>query len=160
MHLIKQGGSIMRQHRELDYTQLKKISLPKDFSFETTAELEPLDGIIGQERAIKAFEFGLSMKLKGYNIYMAGPSGTGKTTYARNSAKKIAMTEPVPNDWCYVYNFQNPKKPDALCFEAGTGKVFKADMEKLVETLKRELQKAFCTDDYESKKYIDTQIRR
>lgn len=142
----------MRPQRELDYTQLKQISFPKDFSFETTAELEPLDGIIGQERAIKAFEFGLAVKLKGYNIYMAGPSGTGKTTYASNSTKKIAKTEPVPSDWCYVYNFQNPKKPDALCFEPGTGKIFKADMAKLVETLKRELQKAFCTDDYESKK--------
>lgn len=144
----------MRQQRELDYTQLKKISFPKDFSFETTAELEPLEGIIGQERAIKAFEFGLAVKLKGYNIYMAGPSGTGKTTYARNSAEKMAKTESVPSDWCYVYNFQNPKKPNALRFEPGKGKIFKADMAKLVETLKRELQKAFCTDDYDSKKNV------
>lgn len=142
----------MRKQKELDYTQLKKISVPEDFSFQTTAELEPLDEIIGQERASRAFEFGLAVKLKGYNIYMAGPSGTGKTTYACNRARKMAATESVPSDWCYVYNFQNPKKPDALCFEPGIGKIFKADMAKLVETLKRELQKAFCTDDYESKK--------
>lgn len=148
----------MSHQRELDYTQLKKICHPKDFSFQTTAELKPLDGIIGQERAIRALEFGLAMKLKGYNIYMAGPSGTGKTTYASNSARKMAQTEPVPNDWCYVYNFQNPKKPDALSFEPGTGKRFKADMAKLVETLKRELQKAFCTDDYNRQK--NTLIRK
>ncbi len=142
----------MRKIEELDYTRLKKHCDRSDFSFQSTAELEPLEGIIGQERAVKAFDFGLAVKIKGYNIYMSGPSGTGKTTYARCSTEKLAVTEPVPEDWCYVYNFQSPKKPIALSFEAGTGKLFKQDMEKLVEVFKKELQKAFRSDDYEEQK--------
>lgn len=96
------------------------------------------------------------MKMKGYNIYMSGPSGTGKTTYACRSTKRKAKDEPVPKDWCYVYNFQNPKNPIALSFAPGIGKQFKEDMERLVTTLKKELQKVFHSDDYEKQKLAIT----
>ena len=142
----------MKNKTELHYTQLKNICIAEDFNFQTTAELEPLEGIIGQERAVKALDFGLSVKLKGYNIYMAGPSGTGKTTHARRSAEKLAKTEAVPSDWCYVYNFQNPKTPTALSFEAGGGKSFQANMSSLVTNIKRELHKLFQSEDYERQK--------
>ena len=142
----------MAKHLELDYTQLKRSCSPEEFSFRTTQEIPPLEGIIGQERAVQALDFGLAVKMKGYNIYMSGPSGTGKTTYARASTEKLAATEPVPSDWCYVYNFQNPRCPLALRFEAGLGKQFKEDMEELVQLLKSELQKVFRADDYEKQK--------
>jgi len=142
----------MKKPYELDYTQLKDYCSPEQFSFQTTAELEPLDGIIGQDRAVKAFDFGLAVKMKGYNVYMSGPSGTGKTTYACRSTEKLAATEPVPTDWCYVYNFQNPKKPIALYFEAGTGKHFKDNMTKLITIFKKELPKALQSEDYEKQK--------
>lgn len=90
--------------------------------------------------------------MKGYNIYMSGPSGTGKTTYACRSSRKKAATEPTPSDWCYVYNFQNPKNPIALSFRPGIGRQFKEDMEKLVSALTKELQKVFHSDDYEKQK--------
>ncbi|MDO4530832.1 MAG: ATP-binding protein [Bacillota bacterium] len=137
---------------ELEYTQLKRGCVPGDFSFQTTAELSPLEGVIGQERALRAFDFGLAVKMKGYNIYMAGPSGTGKTTYVRSSTEKQAETEAVPHDWCYVYNFQNPRSPQALRFEAGQGKRFKEDMTELVQLFKTELQKAFRTEEYDAQK--------
>lgn len=142
----------MAKPYELAYTQLKNGCFPEEFSFRTTAEVQPLEGVIGQDRALKAFDFGLAVKMKGYNIYMAGPSGTGKTTYARNSTEKMAETEAVPHDWCYVYNFQNPKSPLALRFEAGMGKEFRDDMAELVRLFKAELQKAFRTEDYENQK--------
>ncbi len=142
----------MAKHLELDYTQMKRSCSPEEFSFRTTQEIPPLEGIIGQERAVQALDFGLAVKMKGYNIYMSGPSGTGKTTYARASTEKLAATEPVPSDWCYVYNFQNPRCPLALRFEAGLGKQFKEDMEELVQLLKIELQKVFRADDYEKQK--------
>jgi len=142
----------MKPIAELDYTQLKNTCAPETFTFQTTAELGTLEGIIGQDRAVKAFDFGLEVKMKGYNIYMSGPSGTGKTTYARNSAEKKAKTEPVPSDWCYVYNFQNPKNPIALSFEPGRGKQFKEDMAKLVTIIKKELQKVFQSEDFEKQK--------
>ncbi len=138
--------------RELDYTELKNICSPETFPFQTTAEVEPLEGIIGQERAVRAFDFGLRVKIKGYNIYMAGPSGTGKTTYAKTSTQRLAETEPVPKDWCYVYHFQNPRSPMALSFAAGVGRQFRDDMNELVQLLKAELQKVFRAEDYEKQK--------
>ncbi|MBO5389923.1 MAG: AAA family ATPase [Lachnospiraceae bacterium] len=142
----------MNTVKELDYTQLRKICSPSDFDFKTTAELEPWEGIIGQERAVKAFEFGLAVKMKGYNIYMSGSSGTGKTSYARANIEKLAATEPVPDDWCYVYNFDKPKEPIALRFKAGTGKRFKDDMEELMSAVEKELSKVFQSEDYDNKK--------
>ena len=142
----------MKKVSELRYTQLKNGCYPGELSFRTTAELEPLEGIIGQERAVKAFDFGLAVKMKGYNIYMSGPSGTGKTTYARRSTEALAATEPVPMDWCYVYNFQKPKEPAALSFPAGVGKAFRADMAKLVTVCQKELTRAFRSEDFEKQK--------
>lgn len=142
----------MEKYYELDYKYLKNTCTPEALSFQTTAEIQPLDGVIGQERAVKAFDFGLAVKMKGYNIYMAGPSGTGKTTYARSSTERLAETEEVPSDWCYVYNFQNPRSPQCLKFEAGKGRQFKEDMDELVQLFKTELQKAFRTEDYEAQK--------
>lgn len=142
----------MSKMKELNYEQLKNGCTADKFSFQTTAELEPLEGIIGQERAEKAFDFGLAVKLKGYNIYMSGPFGTGKTTYARMSTEKMAAKEPIPNDWCYVYNFQDPKRPKALAFAPGTGKLFKEDIAYLVGKIKKELQKAFQSEEYANQK--------
>jgi len=142
----------MNTVKELDYTQLKGICNPNDFDFKTTAELETWEGIIGQERAVKAFNLGLAVKMKGYNIYMSGSSGTGKTTYARTNIEKLAATEPVPDDWCYVYNFDKPKEPIALRFKAGVGKKFKNDMEELMSLVEKELTRVFQSEDYENKK--------
>ena len=145
----------MPQTKELSYKQLKNICYPSNFSFKTTDEITALDGgVIGQERAVKAFDFGLTVKMQGYNIFMTGPSGTGKTTYAKISTKKIAATEPVPYDWCYVYHFQNPRTPLALRFQAGMGKQFKEDMSELVQILKTEIQKVFRSEDYEKEKNV------
>lgn len=84
----------MPQVKELLYTQLKN-GTPTVLGFQTTEELSPLEeGIIGQDRAVRAFDFGLMVKMKGYNIFMSGPSGTGKTTYAKASTQRLAATEP------------------------------------------------------------------
>ncbi len=142
----------MREIKELDYNKLKNSCNPSDFDFKSTEELSPWEGIIGQERAVKAFDFGLAVKMKGYNIYMSGSSGTGKTTYARVNTEKLAATEPVPKDWCYVHNFDKPKEPIALRFEPGVGKQFKDDMEELMTNIKKELLKVFASEDYEEEK--------
>lgn len=142
----------MSKPYELTYTQLKNKCTEDTFSFRTTAELEPLDDIIGQDRAVQALDFGLAVKMKGYNIYMSGPSGTGKTTHAKKSALKRASTEPVPQDWCYVHNFEDEKCPLALSFPAGVGRKFRKDMETLIQLCQSELQKAFSSDAYDSQK--------
>lgn len=142
----------MNKHKELKYTELKNYCLAEELQFDDTEDLTPLKGIIGQERAVDAFDFGIMVKMKGYNIYMSGPSGTGKTTYAKMKAMEVAKNEPVPYDWCYVYNFENPERPKALRFEPGKGKEFKEDMSELVEIFNSEIPKAFSSDDYDKQK--------
>ena len=137
---------------ELNYTQLNNREDINKFSFKTTDDIEPFNGIIGQERAVKAFEFGLNVKMKGYNIYVSGPSGSGKTTYAKLSAKEKAKNEAVPYDWCYVYNFDDPRSPLSLRFEPGIGRQFRDDMNELVSFFKTELTKAFTSEDYDKEK--------
>ncbi|MDK2798809.1 MAG: hypothetical protein PWQ70_428 [Clostridiales bacterium] len=87
---------------ELKYEQLtSQYNWGKQLDFKTTEEMVSYDGIIGQERAVRAMEFGVKINVRGYNIYLSGPTGTGKTSYAEKYVKKLAQSEPVPDDWCY-----------------------------------------------------------
>lgn len=140
------------KHKELNYKELKNICNPRDLDFETTEDLEPKHSIIGQKRAVKAMEFGLNIKMKGYNIYMSGPSGTGKTTYAKKICQKFAKDEQVPYDWCYVYNFDDSRRPKALRLNPSDGKSFRDDMKELIQILNIEIPKVFNTEDYENQK--------
>ena len=90
---IYKGEKLMK-NTELSYRNLKKYCNPEKLPFETTEELEPISTGIGQERGIKALEFGLNVDIKGYNLYLEGPSGVGKTMYTKKyldtiSKKKI-----------------------------------------------------------------------
>ena len=118
-------------------------------NFNNTSEIEPLEGILGQERAIEAMEKGLKINNPAYNIYLSGDSGTGKTTYAINALSKYAAKKRNHKDWCYVYNFENNREPLIIGLDKGLGKVFKKDIEKLIETLLDELKDAFESEDFE-----------
>lgn len=139
-------------HRKLQAEELKFFCDPLSFEFETTETVAPLEGIVGQERAVRSMEFGLSIKHRGYNIFMTGLTGTGKISYAQSLISRIAAKEEVPDDWCYVNNFESPGHPVALRLPPGQGYSFKKDMEELVESLKLEIPKAFAADDYERQK--------
>jgi predicted ATP-dependent protease len=127
---------------------------PTQLGFEDTSELEPLTDIIGQERAVEALEFGLSMKSPGFNLYVSGPVGTGKATLVRQMVKRLAQAAPAPSDWCYVNNFQDPSRPASLSFAAGQGCAFKRDMAAFIDSLRRDIPAAF-----ESKKYLDAKAK-
>lgn len=142
----------MSGFKGLSYRELRNECNPKLFKFNDTSKIEALEGIIGQDRAVKAMEFGLKIKIRGYNIYMSGMTGTGKTSYAHNYIKKVARKEKVPDDWCYVYNFSRPNQPSALNLPAGLGKVFRKDMDEFIKVIKLEISKAFESDDYEKEK--------
>ena len=118
-------------------------------NFNNTSEIEPLEGILGQERAIEAMEKGLKINNPAYNIYLSGDSGTGKTTYAIKALNKYAAKKRNHKDWCYVYNFENNREPLIIDLDKGLGKVFKKDIEKLIETLLDELKDAFESEDFE-----------
>lgn len=142
----------MSKYKELPASELANKCRCEELGFQTTAELEPLDGIIGQERAVSAMEFGLTIKRTGYNIFVAGLTGTGRSSYAKSISKKIAETEKTPDDWCYVYNFKNPDKPKAISLPTGQGHIFVKDMRKLVKMLKLNIPKAFESEEYEKQK--------
>lgn len=144
----------MKRKNELSYKELKMTCNPSVFNFDTTEELDPIIEGIGQERGIKALEFGLKVDVKGYNLYLEGPSGVGKTMYTKKYLEKIAEKKKVPSDWCYIYNFDNPNQPIAVELPAGQGKQFKDSMDGFIKEIKKDIIKTFNNDDFEKEKTL------
>lgn len=142
----------MARTKELSFTQLRKECDPTIFKFKTTKEVSPFNGIIGQQRGIKAFEFGVNVDVKGYNIYIEGSTGIGKTIYAKKYLNDFAKNRPTPDDWVYIYNFDNPNEPKAVALPAGQGKEFEAEMVDFIATVQREVKAAFNNQDFEKEK--------
>lgn len=142
----------MAKWQELPVEKLRFTCDESVFNFTTTETVPQLDVMIGQERAVKAVEFGLFTKNFGYNIFVSGLVGTGKITFAKSAVRKIANDEHVPNDWCYVNNFENPSQPIALSLPAGMGRGLCQDVQDLVDNLKSGMSKMFESDDYEQAK--------
>jgi ABC-type phosphonate transport system ATPase subunit len=121
--------------------------------FTCTAEMTPLEDFIGQERAIRAIEFGLGVNKPGFNIFVTGLTGTGKSSIIKAFLKKVTTRSgtmpdsPVPEDWCYVYNFADADHPQALKIRRGWGKLLKMDMDQLVRNLQRDPKKMFESDE-------------
>ena len=113
---------------ELEPQELRNECDLNKFDFKCTGDLEPLDETIGQDRALRAIEFGVGMKSHGYNIFALGPTGTGKTTFIKDFLKEKAKELPTPDDWCYVYNFSDPYKARSLRLPAGKGTELRREM--------------------------------
>lgn len=144
----------MKNKNELNSQKLKFTCNEDMLDFETTAELESIQSGIGQDRGIKALEFGIQVDVKGYNIYIEGPSGVGKTMYTKNYLNKISSKKKVPNDWCYIYNFDTPNEPIAVSLPAGQGKEFKDAMDGFIKEIKKDIKKTFNADDFEKEKAL------
>jgi lon-related putative ATP-dependent protease len=138
--------------RELQITDLRHTCDPSEFPFKTTAELSLSDEVIGQMRAVKALEFGISIRNHGYNIFVSGVPGTGRNSIAKSIVKRISLGQTVPDDWCYVNNFKDPDRPRAINLPAGKGREFKRDVEKFIEFMQGDLPKVFESKEYEDQK--------
>ncbi len=121
------------------------------FGFKSTADLDDIDVAVGQTRALESLRFGLRVRGDGYNIFALGPSGTGKLTATRQLVEELAVTGEAPSDWCYVQNFAEPHKPNAICLPAGTGARLRTDMYQFVEDLQIALPAAFESEDYRAR---------
>ncbi|MGB3716785.1 MAG: ATP-binding protein [Candidatus Promineifilaceae bacterium] len=133
---------------------------PEQFSFETTAELDDLKEVIGQDRAVDAINFGIGIRQEGYNLFALGPHGTGKFTSVSRSLEQKAATEAIPSDWCYVYNFEQPHTPSALMLPHGQGGQLQQDMRHLIEELFAVIPGAFEDDEYiNRKRAIDSEFQ-
>ncbi len=125
---------------------------PGQFSFASTAELDADVHIIGQDRAVESVRFGVGMEQEGYNLFALGPQGMGKHTAVNKYLQNKAANEPIPPDYCYVYNFEQAHQPRLLRLPAGEGTALRQDMENLVEELFAVLPTAFESEDYQSQR--------
>ncbi len=142
----------MKKTLEVKHTDLKKSCKLNVLKFESTEELEPYDGIIGQERALDAVKTAINIPQKGFNLYLSGDVGFGKTAYALNIINRVAKKQKAPNDFCYIYNFDNVNEPIALELPAGMGKELKEDMNKFIKHIKGDLSSLFGSEDFEKEK--------
>src|SRR5712692_2122573 len=132
---------------ELPHDKLRLQAKPSLFDGKTSAELGPVEEIIGQDRAIRALKFGLEIKGKGFNVYAAGLPGTGKHTGTKRYLDTLSKLKPTPPDWCYVNNFRDSYQPRALKFPPGKARIFQKDLKKFIEDVKRAVPSALQSDD-------------
>ena len=137
----------------LSVTDLRARIEPESLPFDNTRTLEDLqERVVGQERAIDAIKFGMGMKERGYNIFIAGPSNAGLTYTAKTFIEEQAKQEPTPPDWCYVYNFKEPDRPLIVSFPQGKGRSFQSKIADLLASMRQELGRTFSSNEYKAER--------
>lgn len=142
----------MKKIKELKSGNLKNSFNIDTLKFETTDEVEPFNGIIGQERALEAIKSAMQIPQKGFNLYISGTLGIGKTSYALSVVNQLSEKMPVPQDYCYINNFENPNEPVAIALEPGEGMEFKQDMNRFINSIITRINKELTGDMYEKEK--------
>ena len=142
----------MSGYRELGPEELVWRQDESGLAFSSTEAVDGHKGTIGQERALRALDFGLGIKSFGYNMYVMGMPGTGKMTTVMGVLAKKALEGPQPSDWLYVADFGKPDRPMIVELPRGKGCELESDMEGLVEQLKKAVPKAFEGEEYEKKR--------
>ena len=135
--------------KPLPVFKLRRVCSPRTLKFKTTAELPVVEDIIGQPRAVRAFDFGLEVRGPGFNIFVMGPVGSGRATIAEHFLRKHALQQPTPSDWVYVHNFKDSLRPRALTLPAGRARQFKQDLGALLNYLKADLPRLFESEPYQ-----------
>lgn len=128
-----------------------EIKVPIPRSVKNTDCLPELNEFIGQERAVEALEMGLAIKAKGYCIFVSGQTNTGRRAFVRQYLNRKVRDTETPGDWLYVYNFDNPRRPNAISMKAGKGKMFQKELEIFVEVIINSITEAFQSEDYQKK---------
>lgn len=146
------GEYSIKERARVQTEQLRKTVDSSVFEFETTEEVPELTNVIGQERGMAVMRFGLQVKKQGYNLYVAGIPGTGKTTFTNALMDEIAADDVELFDYCYVNNFTNSYKPKMLQLPVGIGKSLQADMDKLVENAMTDIPNAFNEENYQKER--------
>lgn len=134
---------------KLNSSQLYRKCDVSKFKFTTTADLAERLSALGQDRAISAVELGINIKSRGYNLFCLGPEGTGKTSLVKRILEQEGKKRATPNDWVYVYNFDEPHKPIALSFEAGEATGFAKEMDEFAVFLENDLPESVKNELYE-----------
>jgi len=155
-----QVTTVAARPQPLEHTELRRTVDPASLAFKTTEELEPIAGLIGQDRALKAIQFGANIKSPDYNIFVLGPAASGKTTAVKAHLGPKAADAPAPPDWVYVYNFDTPNRPRALQLPSGRGRALAKGMVAALDELRSVLPALFEGEDYQvRRRAIDEQFR-
>ena len=136
------------QRAELEASRLRRRLDPASFPFETTEDVEPLEGTIGQPRALDAVEFGLEISTFGYNLFAAGAPGSGRESTIRDFLVRFAAARPAPADWVYVHNFAEPDRPTAIRLPTGQGSELARDMDEFIEAARGDIPRTFESEEY------------
>jgi len=142
----------MSDCRLIPVDKLRWICDPDLLGFETTAELPDFNDAIGQKRALRSIEFGLGVEGAGFNLYVSGETGTGRTSTIASILNKRAKGEPQPHDWVYVNNFKDSDSAISLDLPAGQGSELAADMKELIEAFRKDIPKALESSEYENRR--------
>ena len=141
-------STIASQQLQVPAERLRWVCDPAELDFASTAEVAPLEGTVGQDRAVQALNFSLEMQAPGFNLFVAGQPGTGRSTTVVSQLATLAKSKPVPDDWCYVYNFEDADRPLPLHLPAGQAAVLSEDMDQLITTVRRDLRRVFESRQY------------
>lgn len=142
------------KHKELKPEDLRWKCDPNIFEFTSTGDIEPIEGILGQDRAMRAIKLGVDLRSPGYNIYIAGLSGSGKATTVKQVLEQITSKCPPLYDYAYVNNFKNPDSPLLLTFPKGTAKEFKVDLASAIEILRQRIPLTLESDLYMNRRKL------
>jgi lon-related putative ATP-dependent protease len=155
-----QTTTVAARPQPLEATELRRVVNPSALGFKTTEELNPISGLIGQDRALKAIQFGTGIKSHDFNIFVLGPPGSGKSTAVKAHLEQKAAEAPTPTDWAYVYNFDDPNRPRAVRLPHGRAKVLAKGMVAALDELRSVLPALFEGEDYQvRRRAIDEQFR-
>jgi len=142
----------MPERRLIPADKLRWNCDPDLLGFETTKELPDFNDAIGQKRALRSIEFGLGVDGSGFNLYISGETGTGRTSTIVSILNKRAKGEPQPHDWVYVNNFKDSDSAISLDLPAGQGSELAADMKELIEAFRQDIPKALESSEYEMRR--------
>ena len=140
---------VIQSAKPLPPQALYRFCDPEKLSFETTASLEDIKEVPGQERAVEAIHFATGIEVDGHNVFVLGPHGTGRHTFVKQFLEKKAIDRKTPSDWCYVYNFDEPRQPKTLSMPAGVGKDLRVDVENTIEDAQTAIPTAFESEDFQ-----------
>jgi lon-related putative ATP-dependent protease len=151
VHRAFKGCKLGPVKSPLSAAELCRTCEPESLPFQSTAELDPLEGPLGQERAMEATEFAVALARPGYNLFVLGQSGLGKHAFLTKVLEKAARQQPVPPDYCYVHDYEHPNVPKALALPAGRGKQLVSDAKKLILDLRAAIPAAFESEQYRAR---------
>ncbi len=138
--------------QEVPVEKLRWRCDPSSLKLNSTDDVDACEGIIGQKRAVCAIKLGLEIKSEGYNIFVTGLVGTGRTTTIKHLLEKLEKGEKTPDDKCYVNNFKNTDMPKVVNLPAGKGVVFKKDMGNLIDSLANNIPRIFDSEAYQRRR--------